>query len=296
MKNIEKISREKIFIENARIEAIESYPGEQFIFRIKSPKCAQNSIPGNFIHITCDKKIPMRRPLSIMRANAEQGWIEILFKIVGDGLQALSKKEIGDILNSMGPIGNGFKLSPNRPKIILIGGGVGIPPVIFLAETLKNNLKSLQPIVFMGSEIPFPFETAETTMSNRWLPKNINHTMPLLESWGIPGVLSSLSNFTGTYRGYVHEVVDKYLSSLPKEDLSKIQMFSCGPTPMLKEVSYIASKYHLPCQIALEEYMACAVGGCAGCAVMIHTQEGKSMKRVCVDGPVFEASSVFPAV
>ena len=65
---------------------------------------------------------------------------------------------------------------------------------------------------------------------------------------------------------------------------------------MLKEVSYIASKYHLPCQIALEEYMACAVGGCAGCTVMIHTQEGKSMKRVCVDGPVFEASSVFPAV
>jgi dihydroorotate dehydrogenase electron transfer subunit len=72
-------------------------------------------------------------------------------------------------------------------------------------------------------------------------------------------------------------------------------MFACGPTPMLEAAAALAAEFDLPCQVSLEEYMACAVGGCAGCAVAVRTPDGVAMKRVCVDGPVFEARDVFPA-
>jgi dihydroorotate dehydrogenase electron transfer subunit len=72
-----------------------------------------------------------------------------------------------------------------------------------------------------------------------------------------------------------------------------VEIYSCGPTPMLKAVAAVAREFGLPCQVSLEEYMACAVGGCAGCTVRVNTDQGPAMKRVCVDGPVFEASTVF---
>ena len=74
-----------------------------------------------------------------------------------------------------------------------------------------------------------------------------------------------------------------------------MEIFACGPTPMLAAVARLAREFGLPCQVSLEEYMACAVGGCAGCAVQVETPEGPAMKRVCVDGPVFAAQAVFPA-
>ena len=77
-----------------------------------------------------------------------------------------------------------------------------------------------------------------------------------------------------------------------EEQRSEVEIFTCGPTPMLKAIKELAAEYDLPCEVSLEEYMACAVGGCAGCVVEIDTEDGPAMKRVCVDGPVFEASTV----
>ena len=74
---------------------------------------------------------------------------------------------------------------------------------------------------------------------------------------------------------------------------AEVEIFSCGPTPMLRAVAALAREFDLPCQVSLEEYMACAVGGCAGCAVEVQTEAGPAMKRVCVDGPVFDAATVF---
>jgi dihydroorotate dehydrogenase electron transfer subunit len=237
----------------------------------------------------------MRRPLSIMRASADEGWIEILFKVIGEGLDELGRKQPGDKMSSIGPIGNGFEATPARRRPLLIGGGVGIPPIIFLAETLKNSSVDWQPQVIMGSEIPFPFECTETSIACDWLPQDINATMPLLEDWGIPVKLSSWSEFAGTYRGYVTDVAEKYLTSLAKSELDETEIFSCGPTPMLKAVAALAEKFDLPCQVSLEEFMACGVGGCAGCTVLVQTSDGPAMKRVCVDGPVFQAADVFSA-
>ena len=85
-----------------------------------------------------------------------------------------------------------------------------------------------------------------------------------------------------------------WLKQFNKKELQEVEIFSCGPTPMLRAVAAVAKEFNLPCQVSLEEYMACAVGGCAGCVVKVETEDGPAMKRVCVDGPVFEAASVFP--
>ena len=116
--------------------------------------------------------------------------------------------------------------------------------------------------------------------------------MPLLESWGVLTRLATLAGFPGCYDGYVTELADQWLRSLERQELKKTEVFACGPTPMLKAVAALAASYELPCQVSLEEFMACAVGGCAGCAVEINTPEGPAMKRVCVDGPVFDAATV----
>ena len=287
-------NRGTLFVEDATVVDVRTYPGEQFILRLDAPRCAARATPGSFVHVQCDPAIPMRRPLSIMRASAEEGWIEVLFKIVGDGLRALAGRQPGDTVSSIGPIGHGFAPDPLRPATLLIGGGVGIPPMVFLAEYLKDDSHDWEPLVIMGSEIPFPFELAESTISTPWIDKAIVATMPEMEAWGIPARLASLSEFDRTYRGYVTDLAREWLATLSTEALARVEIFSCGPTPMLEAVASLAREFGLPCQVSLEEFMACAVGGCAGCTVLVQTDEGPAMKRVCVDGPVFDAATVFP--
>jgi dihydroorotate dehydrogenase electron transfer subunit len=285
-------NRGTLFVEDASVISVSTFPGEQFITRLHAPKCARHATAGSFVHLQCDESIPMRRPLSIMRADPSEGWIDVLYKVVGEGLRALGGKNPGDRLSVIGPIGHGFTPSKERPKTLLIGGGVGIPPMVFLAETLKVDDR-WQPLVLMGSEIPFPFELAKSNISTDWLPAETASTMPLLEEWKIPARLASLSDFNGVFRGYVTDLAREWLDSLDKEALAQTEVFACGPTAMLKAVADIAAEYNLPCQVSLEEFMACAVGGCAGCTVLVQTDDGPAMKKVCVEGPVFEAAAVF---
>jgi dihydroorotate dehydrogenase electron transfer subunit len=119
--------------------------------------------------------------------------------------------------------------------------------------------------------------------------------MPLLEEWGIASRLASGAGFPGCFDGFVTQLAAAWLDALPPAALAEVSVYSCGPTPMLAAVAKLAQARSLPCQVSLEEYMACAVGGCAGCAVRVQTPAGPAMKRVCVDGPVFEAATVFPA-
>jgi dihydroorotate dehydrogenase electron transfer subunit len=120
--------------------------------------------------------------------------------------------------------------------------------------------------------------------------------MPLLEEWQLPARLASLSDFNGVHRGYVTDLARVWLNSLEPEALAQTEIFACGPTAMLQAVAKLAREYQLPCQVSLEEFMACAVGGCAGCTVLVQTDAGPAMKKVCVEGPVFDAAAVFPAV
>ena len=290
----ERRNRGTIFLEDAVLVSNTAYPGDQFILRLHAPICAAHAVAGSFAHIQCDPSIPMRRPLSIMRINKDEGWIEILFKIVGEGLNALSGKSPGDVVNVLGPIGKGFDASSKRKRKLLIGGGVGIPPMVFLAETLKDR-GDVDPLVIMGSEIPFPFAMTSSALPTPWAGANIDRTMPLLEEWQITTRLTSMQGYKGCFQGYVTDLARCWLQSLDPASRAQVEIFSCGPTPMLRAVAALAREFNLPCQVSLEEFMACAVGGCAGCTVQVSTDVGTAMKRVCVDGPVFDATAVFPA-
>jgi len=287
-------SRGTLFLEDARVLRQTAYDGNQYVLRFEAPKCAAHAGPGSFVHLTCDPAIPMRRPLSIMRADAAGGWVEVLYKVVGPGLQALAARKSGETLSCLGPIGKPFTLHPERRRPLLIGGGVGIPPMIFLADRMRARTDArYEPLTLMGSEIPFPFRPRPSAIVVAGMPVGSIACMPMLEEWGLASRLASRAGFPGCYDGFVTGLADEWLASLQAQQLAEVEIFSCGPTPMLEATAKLARRYGVPCQVSLEEFMACAVGGCAGCTVLVRTAEGPAMKRVCVDGPVFDAYSVF---
>lgn len=286
--------RGTIFEERAEVLAHERFAGDQFVLTLKAPKCARAATPGSFVHLSCDDQVPMRRPLSIMRAHPDRGAIEVLYKIVGPGLAALGARRVGESINALGPIGNGFVAHRERPRTLLVGGGVGIPPMVFLAERLREDATAAwQPLVLMGSEIPFPFRARPSTILVPGMPEGVIACMPLLDEWGIASRLTSLAGYAGCHEGYVTDLAAVWLGSLDRATQAEVEMFACGPTPMLKAAAAVARRFGVPCQVSLEEFMACAVGGCAGCTVRVTTPSGPAMKRVCVDGPVFDAKAVF---
>jgi dihydroorotate dehydrogenase electron transfer subunit len=289
-------TRGTIHLEDAEILTHEAWPGRQYVLRVAAPAAARRAEPGTFAHIACDPSVPMRRPLSIMRAAPAAGWIEFLYKPVGAGLGKLAMRSPGERLSLLAPIGRGFFPSPARPRVLAIGGGVGIPPMIFAAERLAARADFETPIVLMGSELPFPFRLAPSELPVPGAPEDATHGMALLESLGIPSRLASNAGLPGAHAGYVTSLARGLLTAMPPDALAGTQLLGCGPEPMLRALAVLAREFELPCQLALEEYMACGVGGCAGCTVRVETPTGPAMKRVCVDGPVFEAREVYPAV
>lgn len=284
--------RDTLFLEEAEILSHTAHQGEQSVLRLQAPECARRGAPGNFVHLTCDPRLPLRRPISIMRVAADQGWIELLYKQVGRGTKLLAQRKVGDKISLLGPIGNPFRPSPGRHRPLLIGGGVGMPPMIFLAETLRDD-RERQPLVILGSEVPFPFRPTPSKILLPGIPAEVIAAMPLLDDWGIPSRLASLQGYEGCFDGYVTDLARRWLDGLDGATRETVEIFSCGPHPMLQAVAKLAAEYNLPCQVSLEEFMACGVGGCAGCVVELQTPEGPAMRRVCVDGPVFDASQLF---
>jgi dihydroorotate dehydrogenase electron transfer subunit len=285
-------TRGTIVVEDARVLANEAHPGDQFSLRLAAPAIAAHATPGQFVHLRCDELLPMRRPMSIMRADPRRGSIDVLYKTHGYGTALLARRRSDETLSLIGPIGQPFKLTGYRRRPLLIGGGVGIPPMIFLAEHMRELKSGLAPLVLMGSEAPFPFPARPSQLLVPGVPPATTAAMPLLDDWRIPSRLASLQGFAGCYEGYVTDLARTWFLNLAPEARAEVEIFACGPTPMLRAVQALAADFDVPAQISLEEYMACAVGGCAGCAVRIETAAGPAMKRVCVDGPVFEARSV----
>jgi dihydroorotate dehydrogenase electron transfer subunit len=282
--------RGSIFIEDAEILSHEAFAGDQFILRLQAPRCASRALPGQFVHLSVDPQRPMRRPISIMRAHAGEGWIDLLYKRVGEGTALLAQRKPGEILNNLGPIGQPFRVNRSRP--LLIGGGVGMPPMLFVAESLCNS-NSHQPLVILGSEVPFPFNPRPSEIMVPGMPDGVIATLPLLDDWGIACRLTSGQDMPGIHQGYVTDLARHWLQSLDDTARSEVEVLACGPHPMLDAVVQLAREFDLPVQVSLEEFMACGVGGCAGCAVEVQTQEGPAMQRVCVDGPVFDGRQVF---
>lgn len=289
-----KPKRGTIALEDAEILEQRAFAGNQYILRVRAPKAASRAAPGMFAHIACDPAVRLRRPLSIMRAHAAEGWLEFLYKPKGLGLEKLAKRSRGEILSVLAPIGGAFTPQPTTRRLLALGGGVGIPPMIFLAERMRAAT-DVATLVLMGSEVPFPFELVRSELPVPGVAAEATHAVALLEEWSVPSRLASNAGLEGCHRGYITDLARDWLGTLSPGELAETELFACGPTPMLKAVAKLARELDLACKLALEEFMACGVGGCAGCNVLLHTADGPAMKRVCVDGPVFDAREVYPS-
>ncbi|MCZ6894966.1 MAG: FAD-binding oxidoreductase, partial [Gammaproteobacteria bacterium] len=224
--------RGTILLEDAEVLSKEQYDGAQFVLRLACPRIAARARPGSFVHLRCADELLMRRPMSVMRASPEQGWIDILFKVHGRGTALLAERQVGETLSLLGPIGKPFRLRGYRAQPLLIGGGVGIPPMIFLTEHMRATRANVEPIVLMGSEIPFPFRPRPSQIIAGGIPNGVIAAMPLLDDWGIASRLASRQAYPGCYAGVVTDLARAWIENTGVER-GGIEIFACGPTPML---------------------------------------------------------------
>jgi len=229
-----------------------------------APEIASQAVTGQFLHVRVGNTTYdplLRRPLSISNTDAEAGTVSTIYRIVGQGTACLATLTKDSIVDCIGPLGTGFKIQGKRP--LLIGGGMGLAPLIFLAGALCPR-----PIeVLMGGR---------TEEEMFWAPM-FDHMCHNLHITTDDGTLGS--------RGVTLDILPQLLDSGEFD-----MIYTCGPRVMMEGVAKLAKEYHIPCQVSLEEYMACGVGGCLSCTC--HTTDGKR-KKVCTDGPVFWAEEVF---
>ncbi|MCW8826770.1 MAG: dihydroorotate dehydrogenase electron transfer subunit [Gammaproteobacteria bacterium] len=288
-----KSQRNTLNLEQCEIISHEHYDGAQHLLRLKAPQIAAEAKAGSFVHLKTDPTHPLRRPISIMRVSQREGWIELLYKVFGEGTGELTQRKVGEKLSLIGPIGKPFTTSLERPRTLLIGGGVGMPPMVFLADQLREMKGLYNPFVILGSEVPFPFTAKPSKIVVPGIDSDVIGSMPLLEDWGVPSRMASKQGYPGCLDGYVTDLARQWLNALDETQLKEVEIFSCGPHPMLEAVAALAKEYSIPCQVSMEEFMACGIGGCAGCVIEVQTDTGPEMKRVCVDGPVFDATQIF---
>ena len=286
-------NKDIIFEEKAEIVDQVKFEADQFVTIVKAEKSSQTAKPGQFAFVECGGDTLLRRPLSYLRSSKEDGTVEFMYKTVGHGLESLSQLKKGDEIKIMGPIGNGFAIPSGKKSAILIGGGVGIPPVLFMGEEIKKINGGIDLVAFFGSEIPFPFETYDSDLVMPGLDFSVNKTIDDMEKLGIPCRLSSQAGYEGCHLGYVTELAKSFIETLSDGEKTETIIYACGPESMLKAVAKLAKDDQLDCVLSLEEYMACAIGGCAGCTVRVLEDGHERMKRVCVDGPVFDAEQLY---
>lgn len=221
---------------------------------------AKTALPGQFLHILV-KKTMLRRPISIANVNEEESTVTIIFKIVGSGTKRLANYQVNETINILGPSGAGFPMENLcNKKVLLIGGGVGIPPLYFLGKKLAED-PSISILTILGFQ-----------------SKEYRFYVEQFESLGETTVTTDDGTFGK--KGFVTNALD---------DLSDIdRYYTCGPTPMLRSVTERLK--HIEGYISLEEYMGCGVGACFACVVP--TSDGKSYRKICQDGPVFIANEV----
>ena len=283
-------SRGSVLIERARIIENQLVAPEQYRLLLESPRIAARAQPGTFVQVSCDEEGWIKRPMSLL--GAPNGLLDILYKVVGHGTRRLSTRAAGTCLDLMGPVGQYFAPNPHAPWIIAIGGGTGMPPLIFLLERLKASGTKSRLVFFGGSELPFPLETQPRTTPLAGLPKTVTLSLLRLDQLGIPSALASRRPIHGAYPGLVTDLFERWMRELPTPLGAGSQVFSCGPSAMMASVQTRSQAMNLGGALCLEENMACAIGGCAGCTVPIRGPQGIAMKRVCVDGPVFPMGSV----
>ncbi len=280
-------SHGRVFETLAEVVAHAHHDGDQHILRLHAPAVARAAQPGQFVHLRVSDCRALRRPISIMLADPDKGTVDLLYKVVGAGTRELSERKAGERLAMLGPIGWPFDLTDASRRYVLIGGGVGIPPMIFVADRLAGRADC---ILFAGSEAPFPFSLRPSQFLLPGIEGNAMLAIESIEERGIACRLASNAGLYGCFAGHVPDLARAYLAALPEDERARCTLLACGPHPMLHAVARLGRELGLPAFLSLEEYMACGIGGCAGCVVKTREADGEHYRRVCVDGPVFPAS------
>ncbi len=234
----------------------------------------------------------LRRPFSIAaRRDDPTGstQIDIIYRTIGAGTSWLGRVEAGTQLSVLGPLGNTFTIRRAR-NAALIGGGVGIPPMLYLGSALRDRGKAV--IVFCGARsanlLPLGLAT-DVEPSEHGLPKMCIQEFAALK---IQSVVATDDGSAG-YAGLISEAFDRWISG-EQFDPDDLVVYSCGPEPMMRAVGKLCLERGIACQLAMERHMACGMGTCQSCIVKIRdeTAKGFSYKLCCTDGPVFDARDI----
>ncbi|MBI5701220.1 dihydroorotate dehydrogenase electron transfer subunit [Candidatus Saganbacteria bacterium] len=251
-----------------------------FKLTLQSKYISSHAVPGQFVEVKVSEETNplLRRPFSIHRIDPAKQIIDILYEIKGIGTKALKELKIGQVLNILGPLGNGFTINKEKKIAILGGGGMGVAPLLALADALRAvpagrqvSYPALRTIVFIGAR------NAElVTCENDF--KKLDAEVFITTDDGSSG-----------RKGFVSDsLLDILAKELTASSLHQTAIYSCGPFPMLRSIAQIAHEKQIDCQVSMEAFMACGIGVCYGCA--IETQNG--YKMVCKDGPIFNTKDI----
>ena len=242
-----------------------------FKFSVKAPNIVKNAKPGNFIEIRVSEQTEpfLRRPISIYNIDRENDVLEFIFQVKGKGTEILAKKEVGSQIDIVGPLGYGTFQYEDYQNIAIIGGGIGIFPLYELAKCAKKDNKNVS--TYLG------FRNKDLVILEAEF-KQVSDKLTLTTDDGS----YSQKGFAINY--LEHDINDGKIESI----------YACGPLPMLKAVQKLAIEKNIPCQISLEEKMACGLGVCLGCAVKTSasSHDNPEYWHVCKAGPVFNCRDV----
>lgn len=256
----------KYHLPGAKVLGHEQTGEGNFFLTLKAKEMAEIAEPGQFVHLRpgLTQDPLLRRPISICQANRLKGQIMLWYQVVGKGTELLSKVKEGDVLDLIGPLGKPFITDIKGKKIGLIGGGIGIAPLVFLGNelSLHNQVSG-----FFG-------------IRNRELM--LPSTMPLSFTYQMASDDGSVG-----HHGLVTDLFTSFLSAHKFE-----MLYTCGPMPMMRKVAQIAQEQKIPLQVSLETTMACGVGACLGCTCEKVQDDDGTWLKVCQDGPVFWAEEV----
>jgi len=232
-----------------------------------APEIVVAALPGQFVMVQIGpgQDPLLRRPFSIHQTT-DEGFLQILFKVVGRGTELLAQVKVGEHLSLLGPLGKGFVLK-DPGHACLIGGGMGIAPMLFLASRLCQQTHQAElPTVILGA-------------------RNRQELEPLLagfENLGLE-VLTATDDGSLGHHGLVTDVL-KGINPAPD-----VTVYCCGPRPMMAAIHHLCLKDKINCQVSVESVMACGMGACLGCAVPL---KAGGYAHACSDGPVFESGDL----
>lgn len=240
------------------ILAMEALNPHAWSMTVDAPGLAPSALPGQFVQVKCGHSRMLRRPISICDAQGDA--LRLVFEVRGEGTEWLSRRRAGSKVDLIGPLGQGFDLSGD--KLLLVGGGIGLPPMLYTAKHCKGK-----------AHVVAGFRSADRAM----LTRDFEQAAETFEVTSDDGSIG------------VHGFVDVLVRRALEQGKDFTGVLACGPKPMLRSVVKAAGEFGLSVQVSMEERMACGVGACLGCAVRM--ADGR-MKHVCKDGPVFDSREV----